>query len=63
MHLNLETTGYIFTDHSQEHSLSFSAKMQIRNVTQLQELRHSVTYIQMLLNMEKAGDLDKESEL
>ena len=51
----VQSTGSIFTNHSQEHSLSFSPKFTKWNVTQLQ-IGHGLAnqklcYIQMLLNI------------
>ena len=48
--------GSVFTNHSQEHSLSFSPKFAHWNVTPLLKL----CYIQMPLNIDKSWEQDKE---
>ena len=56
---NLQT-GYVFTNHSQEHSLSFPPIFANWNVTPYGLANQNLCYIPMLLRMGKSGELDKE---
>ena len=58
--LNLERSGSVFTNHSQDHPLSLSPRFAKWNVTKLLIGNQKLCYIQMLLNIEKSGEQDQE---